>query len=675
MLNTGDNLGRMKYITDRREKGMAMATKKWLGIATLAGSLFALSFLPANGPLDALEANKAHAASDVMIYVDGNQISSDVPPAIVDGRTLVPVRAIGESLSAQVAWNNELRTVTVAKTNMVMSLQVNKQTYILNGMIKSLDVPVQIIGNRTMVPLRVIGESFGAQVEWDNATRSVKITNAGSVAPAKQDSLAVQAQNGKVRVSYDKVNVRTGPSTNDSVVTQVNTGDILTLTGASGDWYRVTLADGRSAFIANWLVSVYDPTVNTSQPSDPSSGASPAEPTPSPAPAPSPEPAPVLDSVAGKTFVSAYDSVNLRSGPGVGYDKVGQVDRGASFTGVAVEGDWTKVDYQGKIVWVSTPLLTTDIANNPPVVSTPVKTLGVLDVKREVGQAWVTFDVGNADAYVVNNDRETLAVQIDGVQAPTSLTNPVAGVSPFTNMKIENIGTSSVRITSTVTTNGYYRLDRNNERFSIMGVAKHKNGQTGLAGKTIVLDPGHGNYAGDGKVDPGAISAHNGLSEVDFNTPLSFYLKEMLEAAGANVIMTRGWEPNNVTLTGRAIMANDNSADAFISIHGDSAANTSAYGAGTWLYTGNLRLTSAAQEDMRNEFAQAINSGIAQATNRPAYIKYANFAVTRENEVPCVLIESAFLSNPTDAALLATSDYQKKVATGIYQGLANYFSY
>ena len=231
-------------------------------------------------------------------------------------------------------------------------------------------------------------------------------------------------------------------------------------------------------------------------------------------------------------------------------------------------------------------------------------------------------------------------------------------------------------MTANVTDEGYFRLDINGSTFTVTAVAKHKNGTLGLAGKTIVVSAGHGVYGTGGAIDRGAVSTVDpSFDEVDFNTYVAQILRNKLEAAGATVIMIREDEnPINMTLYERSVITNSANADAFIEIHGDSATST-ATGIGTWIYTDSARLTSAAQVDMRNEFGSVMNAAMANATGQPAYVKYGNFSVIRETEVPCVLIECGFLSNPHDVALLKDPAYWEKLAQGMYDGLANYFAY
>ena len=267
-------------------------------------------------------------------------------------------------------------------------------------------------------------------------------------------------------------------------------------------------------------------------------------------------------------------------------------------------------------------------------------------------------------------------MQIDGAHIDTSTWMPAENLSPFNGFKVENYGSNAVRMTANVTNEGYFRLDINGSTFTVTAAAKHKTGTLGLSGKTIVVSAGHGVYSTGGAIDRGAVSTVDpSFDEVDFNTYVAQKLRDKLEAAGATVIMIREDEnPINMTLYQRSVIANSANADAFIEIHGDSATST-ATGIGTWIYTDSARLTSSAQVDMRNEFGTVMNSAMAGATGEPAYVKYGNFSVLRETEIPCVLIECGFLSNPHDVALLKDPAYWEKLAQGMYNGLYNYFAY
>jgi hypothetical protein len=103
----------------------------------------------------------------------GNQ-NMDVPPVIVDGRTLMPVRFMAYALGADVGWNEATREVSLTLNGQTLTFPVDGTiTPALAAL--GMDVPPMIIDGRTMVPLRFISEFFGAVVTWDDATRTIEV--------------------------------------------------------------------------------------------------------------------------------------------------------------------------------------------------------------------------------------------------------------------------------------------------------------------------------------------------------------------------------------------------------------------------------------------------------------------------------------------------------------------
>ena len=92
---------------------------------------------------------------------------------IVNGRTLVPLRAIFEALGASVEWDQSTKTVTSTLDDITVSLSIGSDKLIKNGEEVALDVPAQIMNNRTVVPVRAVSEAFGVTVLWDKETRTV----------------------------------------------------------------------------------------------------------------------------------------------------------------------------------------------------------------------------------------------------------------------------------------------------------------------------------------------------------------------------------------------------------------------------------------------------------------------------------------------------------------------
>lgn len=113
---------------------------------------------------------------EIKILVNGEKIKSDVAPVIIDDRTLVPVRVIFEALGAEVEWDDETKTVISKMGESTVTMQIGNKSITVDGAIKEIDVPAQIVNDRTLVPVRAVSESYGCLVEWDDATKTVIIT-------------------------------------------------------------------------------------------------------------------------------------------------------------------------------------------------------------------------------------------------------------------------------------------------------------------------------------------------------------------------------------------------------------------------------------------------------------------------------------------------------------------
>lgn len=112
----------------------------------------------------------------IRVMINGEPVEFDVMPVIVKGRTLVPVRAIFEGLGMGVEWDPATMTVTGRSEDVVIQLVIGNKTAIKNNREIELDVPAMIVEGRTMVPVRFIGESIGAVVDWDGSTNTVLIS-------------------------------------------------------------------------------------------------------------------------------------------------------------------------------------------------------------------------------------------------------------------------------------------------------------------------------------------------------------------------------------------------------------------------------------------------------------------------------------------------------------------
>lgn len=186
-----------------------------------------------------------------------------------------------------------------------------------------------------------------------------------------------------------------------------------------------------------------------------------------------------------------------------------------------------------------------------------------------------------------------------------------------------------------------------------------------VSDKVIVLDAGHG--ASDG----GAIGT-TGVAEKDINLKISQKLQKLLEQTGATVIVTRA-DDSPIAETKRSDMRlrknikETSSADIFVSIHMNKFSQSKYSGAQVFYSSDDKSkaLGEAIQTSMRN-ILNPDNNRVAKSAENSIYI-------LKKSDVPSVIVECGFLSNPQEEGLLTQSDYQDKVAWSIYAGITSYF--
>jgi len=118
----------------------------------------------------------ANASPKITVKVDDKIITFDVEPYIENNRTMVPIRFISEALGAQVDWNDTYKLVTIILGDVKVEQKIGKTVAIVNNQEVKFDVPAVIKSGRTMVPVRFVSETLGANVEWEATTRTVIIT-------------------------------------------------------------------------------------------------------------------------------------------------------------------------------------------------------------------------------------------------------------------------------------------------------------------------------------------------------------------------------------------------------------------------------------------------------------------------------------------------------------------
>ncbi len=197
-------------------------------------------------------------------------------------------------------------------------------------------------------------------------------------------------------------------------------------------------------------------------------------------------------------------------------------------------------------------------------------------------------------------------------------------------------------------------------------VVRKLPGKSALKGDTFIIDAGHG-----GK-DPG--TAAGGAVEKTIVLDIARRVASHLKARGARVVQTRP-KDRFVTLDRRVQIANRTHPDAFISIHVNSAGNRKARGVEIYRpirreaghESGKLSRSARLAESLYRELAR-----LSPAKDRGVKPNSRKLRVVRKTHAPAVLIEVGFVTNPSDRALLKSSEYRDKLAKAIVRGLENY---
>ncbi|MEW6064732.1 MAG: SH3 domain-containing protein [Bacillota bacterium] len=517
------------------------------------------------------------------------------------------------------------------------------------------------------------GSTTGWVASW-----LVKVQNAPA-APVNTPSSPPAAGSGKVAVvTADSLNVRSGPGTQHGIAGQVKKGDRLTVLSQSGDWIKVQ-SGSTTGWVANWLVSV-QAVQNTP--------AKPAAPPANSAPVP-----------GIQVAVINADNINLRSGPGTQHNVAGQVSRGVRLPVISRSGDWVQVSREnGSPAWVAGWLVSFVDQPEPPQPPQddkswlpgpqpepgsgqeptrepdkeyiPEAKLVDVQISEQSDRTYInivsdhdieynTFTLSNPFRYVVNLRDVYLDKTPEIIPAGTNLVQQVrTGFSkdPYISRLVLDLK-QAARV----------KVSLSSDKKALTLEISKISYSDGLAGKNVFLDAGHGGY------DNGA-SGKNGLREKDVNLDITLKVAEILRKQGANVFFSRS-DDTFIDLYERTRMANDQSADVFVSIHSNANPNTAIGGTSTYYYAPPAIPALYEQRDDRRRLAEDVQRELVGALGRRDIgVLQANFAVLRTSIMPSILIETAFVSNAEEEALLGAEDFRQRAAEAIARGISAYFS-
>jgi len=140
----------------------------------------------------------------IRVFLDGELLTFDVAPRMADGRVMVPMRAIFEALGAEVEWDEDSRTITATRDGVVIVATIGNPNMRVGDDWLAMDVTPMIVDGRTLVPIRFVSEAFGIEVTWREIGGSVYIVTyvAEAYEEAAQKQEPITLHRGRLMVMY-----------------------------------------------------------------------------------------------------------------------------------------------------------------------------------------------------------------------------------------------------------------------------------------------------------------------------------------------------------------------------------------------------------------------------------------------------------------------------------------
>lgn len=587
-----------------------------------------------------------YSAEEVFVAINGNKLTGlKMPPIVLNNFTLVPAREVFEAMGATVEWKKDLEQVYVKYNDKLVVIPIGSTKAYVNGQATTMQTAAKIINNKTMIPLRFVATSLGMQVSWDTKTRVADIDtgniSSGDVVEATEETTTTVAP----VITTTTEQTTTTETTTEETTTVASTTETTTEQTTAAEVNNIsaiTFSKGNSYKDIITIEGDYNPDVSKAFSSD------------------------------NKTLTLSINNAKLVA------DK-GNIDEGAYIS--------SGYYYQnnGNVVTVSLNLKDSNMAvdirqlgNNKTTVTVTYASSNSTDSNNSSSSNSNSslsgncgYDAENARFYFKNNGSINIKNIIESdnyndLNYKLTLNGDYTSIFSNTTYPVNSSYINNIVVNSTATST----VITFSEKKIMTVLMSEADGYIYIKpvlpkerySKIIVLDAGHGGS------DPGA--SGNGLIEKNLTLSMLNKARALFDSDGTIKCYATRTTDTYPSFNDRTDLGND-VGDAFISIHINAAANTSAAGTETYSLYANDQGNGLTSYGLASEILKNL---LSQLGTKDRKVKSENWIVLRQSKIPASLIEIGFITNSGDAAIMGSDAGQQKVAQSIFDSVKNLFN-
>ena len=587
-----------------------------------------------------------YSAEEVFVAINGNKLTGlKMPPIVLNNFTLVPAREVFEAMGATVEWKKDLEQVYVKYNDKLVVIPIGSTKAYVNGQATTMQTAAKIINNKTMIPLRFVATSLGMQVSWDTKTRVADIDtgniSSGDVVEVTEETTTTVAP----VITTTTEQTTTTETTTEETTTVASTTETTTEQTTAAEVNNIsaiTFSKGNSYKDIITIEGDYNPDVSKAFSSD------------------------------NKTLTLSINNAKLVA------DK-GNIDEGAYIS--------SGYYYQnnGNVVTVSLNLKDSNMAvdirqlgNNNTTVTVTYASSNSTDSNNSSSSNSNSslsgncgYDAENARFYFKNNGSVNIKNIIESdnyndLNYKLTLNGDYTSIFSNTTYPVNSSYINNIVVNSTATST----VITFSEKKIMTVLMSEADGYIYIKpvlpkerySKIIVLDAGHGGS------DPGA--SGNGLIEKNLTLSMLNKARALFDSDGTIKCYATRTTDTYPSFNDRTDLGNE-VGDAFISIHINAAANTSAAGTETYSLYANDQGNGLTSYGLASEILKNL---LSQLGTKDRKVKSENWIVLRQSKIQASLIEIGFITNSGDAAIMGSDAGQQKVAQAIFDSVKNLFN-